>query len=479
MEIKQETFGREKVQGRKTRAQQISCRIGLRVDVLFLMAMATAGCRDGGSGSTSSHTAPAPVTATKPWQLIISGDTRGSLIPCGCTSNQSGGLPRRAAYLAERRRTHEVLLLDAGGAPGGDSPYDRLRFEAILKGETLMGLAAHNLGEPELRMGFEWLNRIAERLSVPFITANASTTNGQQLGFSSKLLGEAKQDQWLVVGVVSPTVTIDNIRISDPAEAVLREWEKHAALKPKLVVLAWMPEAELRALAQRLPEADLVVGSFAGQALAPERIGRTVLATAANKGKFLIEATVSPTGLSPEVVEMTSVFADDPGQLQILQAFRENLEEFDLPAIKTSFRSSRAIQTPTYVRFAGSDQCRECHAAENDVWHGSAHAHAWQTLTKQHAHVDAACQVCHTTGFGFPAGFESVKRSPQRVDVGCESCHGPSESHVREPASFRTPFRAADQCLTCHDPENSPHFEFAAYWDRIRHGKRPAQETAP
>ena len=42
------------------------------------------------------------------------------------------------------------VLLDAGGAPAGTTPYHRVKFEAILRGEMAMGIAAHNLGGPEL-----------------------------------------------------------------------------------------------------------------------------------------------------------------------------------------------------------------------------------------------------------------------------------------------------------------------------------------
>src|SRR4051794_1041274 len=55
--------------------------------------------------------------------LVVSGDTASWLTPCGCTSNQSGGLLRRATYLkglASGGGT-AVLYADVGGAPGGTS----------------------------------------------------------------------------------------------------------------------------------------------------------------------------------------------------------------------------------------------------------------------------------------------------------------------------------------------------------------------
>ena len=37
--------------------------------------------------------------AERPLAIVVSADTAGWIIPCGCTTNQSGGLARRATYL--------------------------------------------------------------------------------------------------------------------------------------------------------------------------------------------------------------------------------------------------------------------------------------------------------------------------------------------------------------------------------------------
>ena len=61
---------------------------------------------------------------------------------------------------------------------------------------------------------------------------------------------------------------------------------------------------------------------------------------------------------------------------------------------------------------------------------------------------------------------------PEPGGVGCENCHGPSAAHVANPKT-RTPFTAADQCVRCHDQENSPKFNYAEYWPRVKHGLDP------
>src|SRR5256886_9812730 len=89
--------------------------------------------------------------------VVVSGDTAGWIVPCGCTSNQSGGLLRRATYVATERGRSDVVLVDAGGAPGGTSAYHRLKFEAVLRGERAMGLDAHNVGGPDAALRADYL----------------------------------------------------------------------------------------------------------------------------------------------------------------------------------------------------------------------------------------------------------------------------------------------------------------------------------
>jgi len=103
------------------------------------------------------------------------------------------------------------------------------------------------------------------------------------------------------------------------------------------------------------------------------------------------------------------------------------------------------------------------------TWEHSKHAHGLETLKGKGFHVDPTCLQCHTTGYGLPGGFDSVRRSAAALGgVGCENCHGPSKAHVADP-KVKTPFAARDQCARCHDPENSPAFAYDPYWQRIRH----------
>ena len=80
-----------------------------------------------------------------------------------------------------------------------------------------------------------------------------------------------------------------------------------------------------------------------------------------------------------------------------------------------------------------------------------------------------------------------MKSTPQLVNVGCESCHGPGSKHIqaelgnneaeqnRMHEAMLVGPNVKQLCFTCHDLDNSPNFEFEEYYEKIDHSK-PADE---
>lgn len=415
-----------------------------------------------------------------PVRILVSGDTAGWIVPCGCTTNQSGGLPRRGTYVAQARTTSDVLYLDAGGAPAGTSSYDRAKFEAILLGERTMGLVAHNLGASEAALGSSYLREVQTRLTFPFVSCNVRDADGVLLTEAARVI-ETAQGRIAILGVLSESYVSGSLRVDEPRQAVLQTLASLTPPPDARIVLAYLPTDELQEFARSLPEVDLMIGGPTGQSILPTQIGPTLLTSATNKGKYLVDLT-APRALhgpwSGNVVEMNDALVDNAEQLANLQAFRLLLRQKDFAASDTSFAPD--LQYPADYRVAGTARCRECHEDDCRLWDDSGHAQAWQTLADTGAEVDAYCQSCHTTNFGLPGGFLSAGRSKDRQNVGCESCHGASTAHCDDP-DVRTPCyqQAANQCPTCHDHENSPQFVYNEYWPKIVHGadEPAAQDT--
>jgi cytochrome c554/c'-like protein len=425
----------------------------------------------------------------RPLAIVVSADTAGWIIPCGCTTNQSGGLARRATYIKQLAVDSDVIVADAGGAAGGDSAYDRLKFAAILSGEQAMGLAAHNLGGSELSLGANECRRLADG-GAPLVSANTTDRGGKPVVAPLKIV-DAGGRRIALVGVVSPHYATAEIQVAPPGQAVFSALHDVAGRYDAAIVLAYLPIEELESLAHELPEVDAVVGGPTLQSIPPHKSGPTLVTSVTNKGKFL--ATLRwqrPRDKSPasgsgdwnaEIFEVAEPLIDDPKQLAGVGRFEEELARRDFTPAEAGFAAIVSDSQPTDSAVAGSDTCRKCHAAESKICDASRHHGAWQSLVDKGFSGDAFCQRCHTNAYGLSGGFVSARRTPERVNVDCESCHGPASAHVKDPTN-RTPFTAREQCTRCHDRENSPQFVYDTYWPRIEHGspaKKPGTEIAP
>jgi hypothetical protein len=416
--------------------------------------------------------------SNKPVIILTSGDTQGWITPCGCASNQSGGLPRRGGMIRASEKTNSVIVLDAGGSALGSlsnsatstGPYQRVKLKALLEGMQALGLAAHNIGGPETAFTPGELRELARDTGVAWLSSNLLADDGQTVG-SRVIMLERGGLRIAVAGVIDPDrVQHSSWQAQDPTRSVLSAFGDQAA--DVKVVLAYFDEGGLRALAEALPEVDYVIGGPTGQSMSPTKVGSVTVMSATNKGKFLAEVTLERDQagfreLGSSIVEVSSKIPEDLSQLDNLARYYAQLKQQDFTAEQAGLVEQFVTQDAGYA-IAGSASCQTCHAADDALWHSSKHSHAWEVLVAKTAEFDPHCQQCHTTGYGRTGGFENVAQSLKLVHVGCENCHGPSQAHVADPRK-RTPFQAKEQCVRCHDHENSPEFQFDAYWTKVFH----------
>jgi hypothetical protein len=336
-----------------------------------------------------------------------------------------------------------------------------------------MQIAAHNIGATEAELGADYLTKLPASLAAALISSNVKDDRGESFVATHRIVTRGLR-RVAICGVLSPSYERTGLRIEEPRDAILRLLPQLKGKYDVLLVLAYLPEQELEDFVTRLPEADLVIGGPTRQSIVPRKTGPTVWGATTNKGKFLVhlECPVR-TGSTWEgkIVELGPEILDDSIQLANLQKFREELGKRDFSADQTSFSSPLPANVPKDLRVAGTETCRECHQNDCQKWGDSRHANAWQTLLDKQSHVDPYCQQCHTTGYGLPGGFNSLASGKDRINVGCESCHGPSQAHAMRPQT-KTLYDARDRCSHCHDHENSPEFDYAKYWDSIAHGTR-------
>jgi hypothetical protein len=127
--------------------------------------------------------------------------------------------------------------------------------------------------------------------------------------------------------------------------------------------------------------------------------------------------------------------------------------------------------------FVGVERCTTCHQEERVFWDKTRHAHAYETLSRQHKEFNLDCVGCHVTGYQEPGG-STVTHVTNLTDVQCETCHGAGSRHADNPgvAGAITKSPARNLCgPKCHHPPHVPStWSVDVAWSQIigpGHGK--------
>ena len=456
---------------------------------------------------------------TPQFALLISGRQEGYLEPCGCAGldRMKGGLSRRYS-LCQQLRTDgwpkgsaspwPLVAVDLGGQIKGYDQQAVFKFQATAEALSKMGYDAVGLGVGELRLPAGDVLVAALDFAAGgqgrFVSANVGVLDspgkipqlptkqivvagGKKIGITAAL-GKTWQQQ----------INNNGLQMSDPAAAIPAVLaELKAQQCDLLVLLSHASEQDSIALARQFPDFDVVV--TAGGPPEPPNDKqfvpgtKTLLVTTGEKGMNAIVLGFYNDPQNPiryQRVPLDSRFAIAPEITLVMRNYQEKLKNW--------VQSTPPKAEPAYPRadllgkFVGSQKCKECHEGSYKTWLKTPHSQAWETLkskTDPPRTFDPECISCHVTGwnttqfFPYDSGFQSEKETPQLINVGCESCHGPGEKHILaekgkdvvlqkklEDAMILTKEQAEKRyCFTCHDGDNSPDFDFKTYWPFIAH----------
>jgi len=116
--------------------------------------------------------------------------------------------------------------------------------------------------------------------------------------------------------------------------------------------------------------------------------------------------------------------------------------------------------------YVGSEACRGCHKTEYENFVRFAKkSKSFEAVERMKNSLSEeeikGCYLCHTTGYGKPGGFVSVKKTPSMKNAGCEVCHGPGGIHIKtkSPRDIKTHLKKED-CEVCHTEERVRAFRY-------------------
>jgi 2',3'-cyclic-nucleotide 2'-phosphodiesterase (5'-nucleotidase family) len=416
----------------------------------------------------------APQGPTLP--VFFTGDHNGEVASCGCPKEDYGGVTRLGAFLDTLRTSGwEFLLVDAGDL----CPFEGLDTQGRLKVETLtramarMEYHAVTLGDHDLSAGPAFVDAMVRWLGGPVLATN----------YDLPAPGASERSRLVTVrghriGIVA---FLDGSLVPDTSWISVEPWEAQAdrvrALREACDILVALVHAQDDPAVGRFvdlyPEVDLVVAAHEGVLPGkPVRLGNTVVAWCAGKGRHLGRAEIAfrPDGgarhIDAAYFPVVETWGRRAGIDSLLAEYYARMRTL---VASDAFLAERmgSLREPA-AEYVGSETCRSCHEAESAQWETTRHAHARTTLVEAEKDHDPECQSCHTVGFGYRTGFATPKATPDRWNVGCESCHGPGAGHA---ASGEGPYGAVEEaaCVGCHNAEHSPDFDYAAYRPRIVH----------
>jgi hypothetical protein len=273
-----------------------------------LLALAV-GCRQAPPSAGAREEAPPAAQAKPPAAAAVSGtlvfkaSTAGQIVPCGCSPDQRGGLPRAAAELKKLRAASPGLAYVEAGDLLFESPLPRrgplgaqaeLKARTLARAEEMLGAVARAVGVRDLALGAQF---VAEtRGNIPLLDAGAAPV----VGARAALLVKAGE---VPVGVLAAGLG------PDPAQTVRARAAQLRRDGARAVVLLAHPRGgwqEARQLAQAtLGEVDLVIlGHLDDPATDPNRAdpGPPVVLSVEGHGQSLLRVDLqlpagAPTGV--------------------------------------------------------------------------------------------------------------------------------------------------------------------------------------
>lgn len=375
--------------------------------------------------------------------ILYTGGTKSHLEPCGCYQEQSGGLPRRA-YIVEQIRQQGLptLLVDAGNIFDGKEEIDTKRCQVNLKAMSAMRYDAAALSPADLAYGEAYLSRQRAIATFPFLTATQN-----DLTQSSVIKSVGQHTIAFVAGMAQEQVT-------PQADVVVALGNPEASKQMDVVIRSDEVEAT------KSEDGILYIGS--------EPEGKTL---------GLLALWIDPNGgikrHHATQLALTGDVEDSESVRQLLTDFyQEAAQSSDL----TPLFAGQHFEQDRQNGYASATACQQCHQQEYLQWSATRHAFAFETLLKKERYFDAGCVSCHTTGLGYPTGFQIGDHDSTLKGVQCETCHGPGKQHVGNPKKSNIRSGAdTGLCLECHDTKHSPGFAevVALHAKDIDHSREP------
>ncbi|HBT76181.1 MAG TPA: hypothetical protein DEB39_04480 [Planctomycetaceae bacterium] len=441
--------------------------------------------------------------------IVFTGNMNGYVEPCGCAgiARMKGGLSRRHTFIKElEAKKWPLITVDAGNLIKGFGLQEEYKFQFVTdESLRLMKYDAAGIGGRELLFPTDSL--LVYTVDMPGNPKQYTSANLGVFDFDPSNVAPFRivKRGGVTVGITSVLgksfqSTVDNnsdLVLGDPVSKLREILPRLAAQQCDYRILIVHGEAsEAEAINRELTGAFQFIVTSDTPAEPPRKPiffpDDAYRIEVGEKGKFAVVLGLYDDPAMPiryQRVAFDSRYVNSPEVLAAMQCYQDTLRMIGLKGLGIKPVPDRLA--PVNGKYVGSQSCADCHEASHRVWKKSKHAAAWagiKTNSTPARDYDAECIGCHVVGWNpqemipFESGFLGEEETPHLANVGCESCHGPGEVHVRAEmgndkelqeklrAAVRLPLAEAMRtCVACHDGDNSPAFHFDTYWPQIEH----------
>ncbi len=316
-----------------------------------------------------------------------------------------------------------------------------------------------------------------EAHGLPFTSANVRLAETGELILPPYLIVEKGGTTFGIISVLAPEHKIITMAakdaeflVDDPIKTlreVIPEVRKQAEC---IVVLSHLGDRPTEAMIKEIEGIDIAIVGHTFRTYNDERVvDKTVLLGAGYTGRFVGKAVLDVEegsgkimAFQVDMISMDDGIASDPAVVEQVAAFKEELSAFKLE-MRGKYKPTKGSDKE---QFLTQRSCQKCHGDIWDTLRRHEHQSAFASLGKKGQSGNPECVVCHVTGYIYKNGYDEEPPFNRLANVQCEACHGYGTQHKRDGSMLKM---ARDSCVECHDKENSPDFDYATYWEKIKH----------
>lgn len=370
-----------------------------------------------------------------------------------------------------------LLNVDAGDVFGPRTQNEREQTRFLCEVLGTFGLDAIGLGEQDLNFGLDFLREMIQKNGLPFTSANVRETKSGELILPEYKVVERGGVKYGIVSVLDPQQQIltltggeGEFTVGDPVVTLRELLPRLRKEADSIVLLSHLGEAGTEALLKEMQGIDICVIGHSFRNIETERvINDTAVFGSAYEGRFIgrgnlfvEEQSGRVMAIDVGIVDFDDKAPEDADVLQRVEKFKTDLTAFK-DAKRAAYPRTHGSEKE---QFLGERTCFTCHEAAWQAYAASGHRRAYATLRSDGQSSEPDCLVCHTTGYQYKNGYADERPYNSLVNVQCEACHGYGTEHARD-GKWR--LQARNSCVSCHDQANSPGFDYATYWEKIKH----------